>query len=120
MDRGILVDLNYEDPFTGTNALGALIQNIGYFPGDYDVDRASEAVQELIRLGVEAKPNSGALDPLDYALMVNRSNAPIKLAMARVLLEQGVPVEASHRELLATMPDGPTKEKFIDLLGARL
>lgn len=119
-DRGLLVDLNYQDPVTGTNAIGVLVQNIGYFPSEYEPKEAADALRKLIELGIETKPQNGTLDPLDYALMANRSNAHLKLVLTEVLLEQGLPIEESHREQIARMPEGPIKEGFLELFANSL
>lgn len=120
VERGIPIDLNYRDPVLGTNAVEVLIQNIGYFPDKFEPTEAAEALRTLVSLGVDAMPQDGSLGPLDYALDINRSNAGVKLAMAKVLLEQGVPFQESHRELLAQMPDCPEREHFRELFANHL
>lgn len=112
---GVITDLNYQDPFTGTNALGTLIQNVGYSPQNYEPEEAARAVRLLINVGIEPKPQNKSFDALDYALQVNPSNAEIKLAIARELLDAGVPFEESHRQLLSRMRESEHKREFYEL-----
>lgn len=118
-EQQLIGDINYVNPVSGRNALGTLVQTIGFRSVRYDPATAAEAVESLIREGVAVKPASGGLDPLDYALQANRFDGAVKLAMARALIEAGAPIETSHYELLEAMADIEEKSSFEELLGRR-
>ncbi len=112
-ESGFISDPNYIDPLTGKNALSTLIVAVGQSQHDVDPEAAVAAVRRFIRAGAEVSPQNGAFNPLDYALQVNSQNAGLKLEIAKLLLESGVAVENSHRQLIDGMPEGPQRDAFL-------
>jgi len=117
----LLANPNYEQPAIGKNAIGALIEHATYFPADYQSPQdARKAIGALIAAGVVPVSVNGGIDPLDDALAhISAQNFEIKYAIAQRLLEHGVPIEQSHRELVSMLPAGAQRQKLEELLGGQ-
>ena len=93
------LDAHYEDRF-GRNAFSRVAANSSYGGGwraSYDQGMASFLASQ----GVRPKPSSLGIDPLDEVLsaMVSLGVGDSGLWLARLLVDHGAPIEASHREL---------------------
>ncbi len=121
VEDGIIANTNRVSMLTGDNTLSTYIKSAGRYPYKLDAAEAASGLEKLIALGIETQPQHDGPDPLDQALaIVTDRNIGIKLELVRVLLDNGVPVEDSHRETVYGMRDGPNKEKLIEALGEYL
>lgn len=112
-EKNLLANLNYEQPILSRNAIGALIDHASNFPGTYESRGIKDAIDVLIGVGVVPMPVNGAPGPLDDVLTnISNRNFQIKYSMAEKLLEHGVPLEPSHRELISSLPTGSNKEQL--------
>ncbi len=116
-DSGVPIDLTYQNPFSGKNALGQFIVQVASAPAEYDSGEISSTLRQLIDAGVEFSPQGVGQTPLDYALKrVTEENAEQQLAIVEILLERGAVLEERHRSLIENMPNGSRKEEFSSLL----
>ncbi len=114
VEQNYLANPNTVNPINGRNALSEIINHIGLKGYKYSPEDAREAVEKLIAVGIETKPQNGTFDPLDYALRsVKSHNTKVKVAMATALISNGVPFEDSHRELIEAIPPGKNKDEFV-------
>lgn len=115
-NQGVPIDLTYQNPFSGKNALGQFIMRAGASPEKYKQSEVTDTLRKLISTGVEFNPQGVEQTPLDYALKrVNTNNAEQKIAAIKVLLEHGVVFEQRHKELVDRMPSGPGKDQLLAL-----
>ena len=117
-EGNLLTNPNYEQPFVGRNAIGALIQHASYRQEDYESAEAiGNAVDTLIDAGVVPMPSHGGLGPMDHALTnVSDRNFEVRMTIVKKLLEHGVPFEQSHMQLISALPEGRNKEELQQLL----
>lgn len=118
---GTPLDLNYEDPANGRNALSAYADYVGNAYPQPDPGKVRKDVETLLAAGTLVQPTHNALDSLDYALThVNRQNVDGKVALVKALLENGVPVGDSHRDLVNAIQDDETRHQIESILANQL
>ena len=118
---GTPLDLNYEHPANGRNALSAYADYVGNAYPQPDPEKVRKDVETLLAAGAQVHPTHNALDSLDYALThVNRQNVDGKVALVKALLETGVPVGDSHRDLVNAIQDDETRHQIESILDNHL
>lgn len=108
-EAGYVFNVNYIDEETNRNSLEAYIASYAQF----DDGNALDAIDKLLAIGVPIKSANGTRDALDYTLEnITPDNVVSRMAVARKLLDSGMPLEQSHIELLNEF-----KSKYPDLYG---
>jgi hypothetical protein len=105
---GFPLDANYYDDTTTLGLMEIQVQALSWDPQKTPVDQQLKYIDILKDLGVPLKEQDGTRDALDRALeysltTTDADNAERLIILAKKLNSVGIPVEASHKELLANL-----------------